>query len=90
MSRISEMAHGLMHSKLHGEGEMKKKVAMSIRLDKFSIYCLDKFAAETETSRTAIAVGLVEEGVLDGLETLGFTLEELKEGFLKEKEEENV
>ncbi len=85
MSRIAQMAEE-MKKKMVDEGfQSDKKIAISLRLEPFSIFCIDKFVEETRSSRTRSCQDILSEGVLDGLEALGYTLEELQAQYVAKR-----
>lgn len=58
-----------------------KRISVTIRLDEFSIFCLDKIAAAVGGTRTANAQEFVEEAIGEGLVALGMDFETLKDEY---------
>ena len=62
-----------------------KKVAVSFRLDPFTLFCLDEIVKEVGGTRTSNGIEMISEGVIDCLAALGRDFESLKnEYFTKE------
>jgi hypothetical protein len=69
-----------------GEDEFleNKKTSISIRVEDFTLYCIDKLSKELDGSRAGTVLEIVAEGVLDGLEALGHTLDTLQIEYMQE------
>jgi hypothetical protein len=78
MSRIAQMAEEMKRSMEEDIHRGSKKVAVSLRLDTFTIHCVDFFAKEVGSSRSAVCQELLAEGVLEALEALGFEMIDLQ------------
>ena len=85
MSRIAEMAKQMKEAKDKEQFEHVKKFAVSMRLDEFTKWCLDKFVEVAGGTKTALCQELVSEGVLEGFEALGTTLDDLRCMYIAER-----
>ena len=98
MSRIAERINEIKASQEHDEMREEKKTAITIRVEEFTLFCIEKLRSDIGGSRSAMVLEIVSEGVIDGLEGLGHTmdslkteyLEESKKLFLAQKEAKNV
>lgn len=82
MSRISDRINEIKNAQEMGDVAEKKKISITIRVEDFTIHCIDKLMEEIGGSRSGIALEMVSEGVLDALEGLGYNLDELQESYL--------
>jgi len=78
MSRIIRKIREKKSKKDRDSWKEGKKVGVTIRLDEFSLFCLDKIAASVGGTRTANASEFVEEGIGEALVALGIDFETLK------------
>lgn len=85
MSRIAERMKEIRDHKGEAEFLENKKTSISIRVEDFTLYCIDKLAEELGGSRSGTVLELVSEGVLDGLEALGYTLDSLQVAHISER-----
>jgi len=85
MSRIAEMAKQMKLESDMEQLEEKKRVAVSMRVDDFTRFCLDKFAGIVGVSRASLCQELVSEGVLEGFEAIGTSLDDLHAMFISER-----
>ena len=90
MSRIADMAKEMKTMKDHGEWKEGQKKTVTVRLDEFGLFCLDFFVSQVGGNRTSNSTELVSEGALEGLEALGFTLDDLQAKFISEKSGKNL
>lgn len=96
MSRIADSIKEFLASKESEQLSDKKKTAVSMRLDDYTVWCVDKLVLKTGVSRTALCQNLISDGVLDALEAIGLSAEELRmeyseenfKSFEKKKQEE--
>jgi len=72
MSRIAKKIKEKKNQKDRNSWKDGKKISVTIRLDEFSIFCLDKIAATVGGTRTQNAQEFVEEGIGEGLSALGY------------------
>ena len=85
MSRIAQMAEE-MKRKIEEEGfESEKKIAVSLRLEPFTIFCIDKFVEETHVNRTRVCQEILSEGILDGLDVLGYSMEQIQAEYISKR-----
>lgn len=85
MSRIEKMIKELKTQKIREGWKEGKKVAVSFRLDPFTLFCLDEIVKEVGGTRTSNGIEMISEGVLDCLAALGRDFDSLKtEYFAKE------
>lgn len=85
MSRIAERMKEIRDHKSEDYFMENKKTSISIRVEDFTVYCIDKLAKELGGSRSGTVLELVSEGVLDGLEALGYTLDSLQIAHISER-----
>lgn len=90
MSRIAEMAEAMKMRMVEQGFESEKKIAVSLRLEPFSVFCIDKFVDELRSTRTRACQDILSEGVLDGLEALGFTFNDLQAEYIASKSGRNI
>ena len=81
MSKIAEFVKQSIEMQAQQEFEDNVKTAFTVRLDQFTVFCIDKLRASVGGSKTALCQALVEEGVVDGLESLGHDLVSLQEEY---------
>lgn len=84
MSRIADRMKEIRSRVGEEEFIENKKTSISIRVEDFTLYCIDKLSQELEGSRSGIVLEIVSEGVLDGLEALGHTLDTLQVEYVQE------
>ena len=81
MSKLSRIAKKIKEKKNQKDRDRwkdGKKISVTIRLDEFSIFCLDEICTAVGGNRTANAQEFVEEGIGEGLIALGIDFETIK------------
>lgn len=84
---MSRIADRIQEIKAHQEMDVMsedKKTSISIRVEDFTLYCIEKLMKEIGGSRAAVCLEMVREGVLDGLEPLGHTMDSLQAEYIEE------
>lgn len=85
MSRIADRVNEIKAMREMEVGIEEKKTSVSIRVDDFTLFCADLLKEEMGCSRTAVCLEMISEGVLEGLEAVGLTLDELQARYLAQK-----
>lgn len=83
MSKIAEFVKQSLEMQSQAEHEENTKTAFTVRLDQFTVFCVGKLLLEVGGSRTALCQALIEEGVVDGLESIGYDLTSLQEEYFQ-------
>lgn len=84
MSRIGDRIKEIKMNQEMDVMDEEKKTSISIRVEDFTLFCIEKLIQEIGGSRAAICLEMVKEGVLDGLEPLGHTLDSLQVDYIVE------
>lgn len=85
MSRIAERMNEIKASQEHDVMHEEKKTAITIRVEDFTLFCIEKLRSDIGGSRSAMVLEIVSEGVIDGLEGLGHTIDSLQLEYLEER-----
>lgn len=84
MSRIADRINEIKSAQGMEEFLEKKKVSITIRVEDFTLHCIDKLVNEIGGTRSGVAHEMVSEGVLDALEGLGYNLDDLQKVYWEE------
>lgn len=85
MSQIAEFVKEVMATKEREFFEDKKRFTITIRVDEFTVFCLEKLQKATGMNKTALSQSIVEEGLIDGLEVIGLGLQDLQVEYISKK-----
>lgn len=85
MSRIAEMVKEMIESKETNVVEDKRKYVVSLRVDGFTKWAIDKLHEVAGGTKTALCQEILSEGVLEGFEALGTKLDDLRCMYIAER-----
>jgi len=83
MSRIEKRIKELKNKRTREGWKEGKKVAVSFRVDPFTLFCLDEIVKEVGGTRTSNGIELISEGVIDCLAALGRDFDSLFSDYMK-------
>lgn len=82
MSEIEKIVKDMKHKKEREGWKETKKTAVSLRLDNFTVFCLDKVMQELGGSRTSVGIQLLSAAIYDSLKALGIGLDSLHSEYM--------
>lgn len=87
MSRIQQTFEQLKKQKERESWKDGKRVTFSIRIDEFTLFCLDELVKEVGGTRNGNAAEIISASVLDGLESFGRSFDSLQESYMNSQGE---
>lgn len=81
MSRIAKRLKEMKTIKDREQWKEGKKITVTVRLDEFMVFGLDKIVEKIGGTRTSSALKILEEGISEGLVAVGYDFEALKDEY---------